>query len=160
MEGKEVKVSTHKISSQDMLQPWFKCYTHCKIWRRHYKQVHKQYIKSGKYWAHDKKDLEFWKQEVKISRENYRNSCEYAKRKFDETGTTTIMNEETSTETQGTNTEKSTRWMPVEKNLPDAIQSISNNNSIEHPGITESMTDKEEENEADNIATTQQQLDH
>ena len=43
-----------------------------------------------------KKDLKFWKQEMKISRENYRNSCEYAKRQFDKAGTTTSMNKETS----------------------------------------------------------------
>ena len=51
-------VSTHKISSQDMLQPWFESYTHCKIWRRHYKQVHKKFDESQKYWAHDKKRFE------------------------------------------------------------------------------------------------------
>ncbi len=74
----------HRISRQDRLQEWYKSYTHCQVWRKHYKQVRKRLIESEKYGSDDKEDIKFWKHELEVTRQNYRSSCEYAKRRYND----------------------------------------------------------------------------
>ena len=73
--------SKHKVSREDLLQPWFQGYTHCRTWRRHYKQVHERLLESQK--RNDGEEaIKFWRNELEITRQNYRNSCAYAKRHY------------------------------------------------------------------------------